>query len=212
MERKVEMPIPRSGSVGGEFPPNGIQARFRIDEATFRPETRFSPDIELSLSMIDKAYFGTPARFWVRLSQPRLDRVRKLRSEGTSDTLIKEILKEQGYTFTKVDEPEDPQVNRGGNTYKTLVAVCGGSYAESEKVLDEIDSYDELAAFFKGKTFVATIRLKERDGKQYVNINGEEPVFPDYGPAEAVDEANAADAEELPDFPKDWGPEANPAA
>src|SRR5215218_5714989 len=182
------MPIDRSGSVGGNIPENGVQARFRITQAEFRPETRFGPDIELQLQMIDEDYFGTPARFWVRLQQPRMDKVRRMRAEGLSDEIIKQALKEQGFKFKKIDEKDSTRINRGGNAYGVLLATCQGDHQKAEEVLDKLNSFDELAKYLKGKSFVGTTKVKKKDDKAYVNVNGKEELYPDMGPREQAQE------------------------
>ena len=182
------MPIDRSGSVGGNIPENGVQARFRITQAEFRPETRYGPDIELELQMIDEDYFGTPARFWVRLQQPRMDKVRKMRAEGMSDALIKEALKEQGFKVKKVDEKDSTRINRGGNAYGVLLATCRGDHQNAEAMLDKLNSFDELAKYLKGKSFAGTTKVKKKDDKSYVNVDGKEEIYPDMGPPEQVED------------------------
>jgi hypothetical protein len=208
------MPLPRTGSVsGGNLPPNGIQARFLATKGTFRPDTRFGPDIELSLDMVDEKYFGTPAKFWVSVQQPRLDLVRKWRKDKMKDKTIAQELRDRGFEFNKIDDPDEMVVGRGGNLYQTLVAVCGGDRQKAEEVLDRVESFEELAEYFVDKGFVATTKIKTKNAdsgeeRKFVNIDGQEEIYPDYGSTADVEAEIEADLDELPDD----APEAEPEA
>lgn len=217
------MPLPTAGTTqvaDSDLPPAGIQARFVIKDAVYRPDAKYGPDIQLYLEMIDEKYFGIPARFWVTLLQPRLALVRDLRQKGVTDKAIAETLKEKaakypesGYDFKKrIDEPQDPRISRGGNTYKVLTAAVDGDRKRAEEVLHELDEWAELAEFFIDKCFVATTRLKTKkdpdtgETRTFVNIDGQEDIFADV--AEKLEAATDADYEELPDYDDATSPPA----
>jgi hypothetical protein len=118
-----------------------------------------------------------------------------------SDKLIAEALRERGFKFKKVDEPDEMRVGRGGNTYKILTAV-EGTIRGAEDALQECDSFEDLAKRLVGGTFVGTTK-RSKDGK-YVQLDGNEEIYPvastrptgltvaDEGPDEQDDDSVAA--------------------
>ena len=92
-----------------------------------------------------------------------------------SDKLIKEALKERGFSFKKLDDPDKMVVGRGGNLYKILIAGTGSARAADE-LLAEVNGFDELAERLVGYRFVGTTK-KSKDGK-YVQLDGNEEIFP----------------------------------
>ena len=170
------MPIETTGSATAAVDiPAGIQAEIGIRKAAFDADGNFGPDIELDLDMLDEEYYGTPLKYWARIQQPRLDLVRKYRSDGMSDHLIKEALKERGFEFKKIDEPDKMKVGRRGNLYKILTAATGSTKA-ADQVLAECDDFDQLAERLVGGRFIGTTK-KSSDGK-YVQLDGNEEIFP----------------------------------
>jgi hypothetical protein len=107
------MAIPTSGSVSTEVPA-GLQTEFRIAKATFDPDGRFGPQVELDIEMVDEKFVGTQLRYWASVQRPRLDLVRKYRGDGMSDKLIAEALRERGHKCKKIDEEDTMTVGRGG--------------------------------------------------------------------------------------------------
>src|SRR4051794_9235664 len=120
------MPIDTTGSVASEVPA-ATQTEFRITESTFDPNNSYGPSFELVLELTDEKYLGTEMKYWAKIQQPRLDKVRRLRSDGLDDEDIASVLKKQGYKFKKVDEPDKMVVGRAGNLYKILTAVEGSA-------------------------------------------------------------------------------------
>src|SRR5215212_11025066 len=170
------MPIEITGAAGSSTEvPAGIQVPFKIKKATFQPDGKHGPAVELDKVITDARYYGTPLKYWARIQQPRLDMVRRLRADGMSDKLIKEALKERGFTCKKIDEEDKMVVGRGGNLFKILVAGTGSPQA-ADQLLAECDSFDELAERMVGCEFIGTTK-KSADGK-YVQLDGREEIFP----------------------------------
>jgi hypothetical protein len=187
------MAIPTSGSVSTEVPA-GLQTEFRIAKATFDPDGRFGPQVELDIEMVDEKFVGTQLRYWASVQRPRLDLVRKYRGDGMSDKLIAEALRERGHKCKKIDDEDTMTVGRGGNLYKLLVATTGSIHG-AETALQECDSFDELAQRLVGSTFVGTTK-KSVDGK-YVQLDGQEEIFPvASAPAPKEDASPEPDPEE----------------
>ncbi len=196
------MPIATTGSVATEVPA-GTQTEFRITNATFNPDGQYGPDIELDLELTDEEYLGTSLRYWARVQQPRLDKVKKFQKDGIDDETIASILKKQGFKFKKIDEPDTFTVGRSGNLYKMLTAVeCSPHGAEA--ALKRCNSFYELAECLLDGTFIGTTR-RSSDGK-YTQLDGTEDIFPVAAPAAAA-AANQAEVDEL-DFDDGMSPPA----
>jgi len=187
------MPLQTSGSVTTEVP-DGTQVRWSIKDATFEPDGQYGPDIELELDIITEKYIGTSTRYWAKIQQPRLDKVRKLRKEGLDDETIASALRKQGFEFNKIDEADAMVVGRGGALYSILAARCGGNRRAAEKVLEDCDTFNELAERLKEGVFVGTTKLS-KDG--YVRLDATEDIFPDAGGAES-DEDPEEDFDNIP--------------
>jgi hypothetical protein len=173
------MPIKTSGSTGTEIP-TGTQVSWRVREAAFDPNGRFGPTIELDLDIVTNEYIGTSTKYWARIQQPRLDKVAKLRGEGVEDELITAILQKQGFEFDELDELDEMLVGRSGALYSILQAGQGDGNA-AEKVLEQCDNFDELAARLVGGRFVGTTKLS-KDG--YVRLDATEDIFKDVAVAD----------------------------
>ncbi len=173
------MPIKTSGSTGTEIP-TGTQVSWRVREAAFDPNGRFGPTIELNLDITTDEYIGTSTKYWARIQQPRLDKLAKLRGEGVDDELISAILQKQGFEFDDLDDPDEMLVGRSGALYSILLAVQGDGNA-AEKVLEQCDSFDQLADRLVGGRFVGTTKLS-KDG--YVRLDATEDIFKDVAVAE----------------------------
>jgi hypothetical protein len=182
------MPIETTGSVATEVPA-GIQTEFRIASASFDPDGQYGPCFEIDLELNEEQYLGTTCRYWARVQQPRLDLVRKYRKDAMSDKLIAEALRERGFRFKKIEEPDAMKIGRGGNTYKILAAV-EGSVKDAEAALQRCGNFDELAKVFVDGVFVGTTRLSA-DGK-YIQLDGMEEIYPvASGALKARDEAES---------------------
>jgi len=189
------MPIETVGGSGSHDDiPAGSQVEFVVENATFDAKAKFGPDIELDLKTLGEEHYGIPLKYWARVQQPRLDLVRKWRGDGMSDKLIKEALKERGFSFKKIDEPDKMVVGRGGNLFKILVAGTGSPRAADE-LLNEVNSFEELAERVVGFRFVGTVK-KSADGK-YIQLDGKEEIFPPATPlvAAGAPAASSADGE-----------------
>src|SRR5215212_221629 len=169
------MPIEITGAAGSSTEvPAGIQVPFKIKKATFQPDGKHGPAVELDKVVTDPRYYGTPLKYWARIQQPRLDMVRRLRADGLGDKVIKDALKERGFDYKNIDEPDKMVVGRGGNLFKILVAGTGSPQA-ADQLLAECDSFDELAERMVDFEFVGTTK-KSKDGK-YVQLDGREEIF-----------------------------------
>ncbi len=168
-----------SGSTGTEVPA-GTQVSWRVREATFDPNGRYGPEVELELDVVTDEYLGTSTKYWARIQQPRLDKVTKLRGEGLDDETIATVLNKQGFEFGDLDEQDKMRVARGGALFAILTAGQG-DVASAEKVLKQCDSFDELAARLVGGRFVGTTSLS-KDG--YLRLDAREDIFKDVAVAE----------------------------
>lgn len=168
------MAIPTSGSVAADVPP-GTQTTFRIVDASFDEQNRYGPSFELELELTDEKYLGTALKYWAKVQQPRLDKVRKLRDSGLDDEDISEVLKKQNFKFKKLDDEDTFTVSRAGKLYAILSAV-EGSAKGAETALKKYDSFSELAASLIDGAFVGTTKLST-DGK-YAQLDGREEIFP----------------------------------
>jgi hypothetical protein len=193
------MPIPTTGSVEAEIA-GGTQLRWRIANAEFRPYGKFGPEVTLKLEVANPDHAGVETIYSAAIQRPRLDKVARLEKEGLKPKAIAEILREQGYHFDKIDEPDTLSVARGGNLYKILLASCGGDRVRAELALQKCDGFDELAEKLVGGTFVGTTKLSD---KGYVRLDGNEEIFPDLGSAEEVQATIDEELDELPDFDED---------
>jgi len=188
------LPIPTSGSLGADVP-SGIQTEFRITECAFEPDNQYGPCFELDLELVDEEYLGTYMKYWAKLQQPRLDKVRKWRQDGLDDETITSALRKQGFKFDKIDEPDTIGIGRNSNTYKILTAV-EGSVKGAEAVLRRCDSFDELAECLVDGSFIGTTK-RSADGK-YTKLDGKEEIYPVASKVSEDREATEAELEESP--------------
>jgi hypothetical protein len=79
-----------------------------------------------------------------------------------------------------------------------LLATCRGDHQNAEAILDKLNSFDELAKYLKGKSFVGTTKVKQKDDKSYVNVDGKEEIYPDMGPPEQAQEIAEEDFDNIP--------------
>src|SRR5215210_2155672 len=175
------MPLKTSGSVTTEVP-DGTQVRWAIKDAIFEPDGIYGPDLELALDIVTDEYIGTSTKYWAKIQQPRLDKVRKLRKEGLDDKTIATALRNQGFEFHRIDEPDERVIGRGGALYSILLARCGGDRRAAEKVLQNCDTFEDLADSLKDGVFVGTTKLT-KDG--YVRLDATEEIYPDKEGSEA---------------------------
>jgi hypothetical protein len=194
------MPLETTGSVGTEEVPAGTQVRWRIQNAAFEPDGRYGPDIELDLDIVTEEYLGTSTRYWARIQQPRLDKVRKFRKDGLDDETIGTVLAKQGFGFDRIDDPDKMVVGRSGALYNILVAVQGGDRKKAEAVIKLCNSFDDLAEHFVGGRFVGTTKLS-KDG--YVRLDATEEIYPDAEARAALAAETDAEIGELSDDDSD---------
>lgn len=170
------------GSVGTEIP-DGAQVRWGIKDATWEPDGKYGPDFELNLEAKNDEYFGTTAKMWPRVQEPRLDLVRKLRKDEVPDsaiaeTLKKKALKNKAYDFKEsIDEPDRRVLSRLGGAYKVfLAAVAGGDHRKAEAILKECESFDDLADRMVGGSFVIATKVNDEG---YLRFDLREEIYPD---------------------------------
>jgi hypothetical protein len=190
------MPLETTGSVGTEVPA-GVQVRWAIQDATFDPDGRYGPSIELDLSIVTEEYLGNSTRYWASIQQPRLDKVRKLRKEGLDDETIATALNKQGFIFDKIDDSDKMAIGRSGALYSVLAAVKGGDRKKAEKAIQDCDSFYDLATHLSGGTLVGTTKLTD-DG--YVRLDAKEEIFPDLSGGTAAERAEETE-EDFGDIP-----------
>jgi hypothetical protein len=191
------LPIPISGSAGTTEVPAGIQTEFRITDCIFDENNQYGPSFELDLELTDEKFLGTSMKYWARVQQPRLDKVRRWRQDGLDDETISSALRKQGFKFKKMDEPDIMQVGRSSNLYKILTAA-EGSTKGAEAVLRRCDSFKELAEALIDGSFIGTTK-RSVDGK-YVKLDGKEEIFPVASVAFASQKATEVELDALPEF------------
>ncbi len=188
------MPIPVSGSVGADVP-DGVQTEFRITEAAFDENNKYGPSFELTLELAEEDYLGVSMKYWAKVQQPRLDKVRKWRQDGLDDETIASALKKQGFKFKKLDEPDTLQIGRSSNLYKILTAV-EGSAKGAEALLKRANTFEELAKALEDGSFIGTTK-RSADNK-YVKLDGKEEIYPVASKVLKEREATEAELEDLP--------------
>ncbi len=185
------MPIPVSGSVGADVP-DGVQTEFRITEAAFDENNKYGPSFELTLELAEEDYLGVSMKYWAKVQQPRLDKVRKWRQDGLDDETIASALQKQGFKFKKLDEPDTLQIGRSSNLYKILTAV-EGSAKGAEALLKRANTFEELAKALEDGSFIGTTK-RSADNK-YVKLDGKEEIYP--VASKVLKEREAAEADLL---------------
>jgi hypothetical protein len=188
------MPLETTGSVGTEEVPVRTQVRWTIRAAAFEPDGQYGPDIALDLDITDEQYLGAGTKYWAKIQQPRLDKVRKLRKDGLDDETIATVLKKQGFKFDRVDEPDKMVIGRSGALYSVLLATQGGDRKKAEAVIKLCDSFHDLAAHLEGGTFVGTTKLS-KDG--YLRLDLTEEVYPDVEARDAMQAETDGEIDEL---------------
>ncbi len=188
------MPIPVSGSIGADVP-DGVQTEFRITEAAFDENNKYGPSFELTLELAEEDYLGVSMKYWAKVQQPRLDKVRKWRQDGLDDETIASALKKQGFKFEKLDEPDTLQIGRSSNLYKILTAV-EGSAKGAEALLKRANTFEELAKALEDGSFIGTTK-RSADNK-YVKLDGKEEIYPVASKVLKEREATDAELEDLP--------------
>ena len=135
----------------------GTQVEVLVADATYDPEGRFGPAVELELEVLKPtAQAGDTILSTFSLSQPRLSKVRDLRTDGFDDEAIASALRNKNFEFESIDDPETPKL--GGALLRIVKACYGGDARAVKKLLAECDSFDELAAALIGRRFVAATR------------------------------------------------------
>jgi hypothetical protein len=146
----------------------GTQVTVQVVDATYDPEGRFGPAVELELEVEEpKEHAGTIILSTFGLSQPRLNKVRDLRNDGFDDEAIAEVLRKKNFEFDKIDEPETPRL--GGALLRITKACYNEDPRAIRKLLAECDSFHDLADALVGKRFVASTR---KDKNDYTRIDG----------------------------------------
>jgi hypothetical protein len=146
----------------------GTQVEVLVADATYDAEGRFGPAVELELEVLKPvAHAGSTILSTFGLSQPRLSKVRDLRADGFDDEAIAAALKNKNFEFEGIDDPETPKL--GGALLRIVKACYGGDARAVKKLLDECDTFDELADALVGRRFVAMTR---KDKNDYTRIDG----------------------------------------
>jgi hypothetical protein len=146
----------------------GTQVEVEVVDATYDEEGRFGPAVELTLEVLKpSAHTGDSILSTFGLSQPRLSKVRDLRADGLDDEAIASVLKNKNFEFENIDDPETPKL---GGALLRIVKACYNADARAvKKLLDECDTFDDLADALIGRRFVATTR---KDKNDYTRLDG----------------------------------------
>jgi hypothetical protein len=146
----------------------GTQVEVVVGDATYDEEGRFGPAVELALEVLrPSAHAGDSILSTFGLSQPRLSKVRDLRADGLDDEAIASVLENKNFEFESIDDPETPKL--GGALLRIVKACYNADTRALKKLLDECDTFDDLADALIGRCFVATTR---KDKNDYTRIDG----------------------------------------
>jgi hypothetical protein len=146
----------------------GTQVEVVVGDATYDEEGRFGPAVELALEVLrPSAHAGDSILSTFGLSQPRLSKVRDLRADGLDDEAIASVLENKNFEFESIDDPETPKL--GGALLRIVKACYNADTRAVKKLLEECDTFDDLADALIGRRFVATTR---KDKNDYTRIDG----------------------------------------
>jgi hypothetical protein len=173
----------------------GTQIEVEVADATYDEEGRFGPAVELALDVHKPStHAGDSVLSTFGLSQPRRSKVRDLRADGLDDEAIATVLENKNFEFETIDDPETPKL---GGALLRIVKACYNADARAvKKLLEECDTFDELADALIGRRFVATTR---KDKNEYTRIDGKGEfyrVMPEAKPGLASAPANGSSANE----------------
>ncbi len=182
----------------------GTQVAVEIADATYDEEGRFGPAVELALDVLTpSAHAGDSILSTFGLSEPRRSKVRDLRNDGLDDEAIATVLENKNFEFETIDDPETPKL---GGALLRIVKACHDADARAvKKLLEECDSFDDLADALIGRRFVCTTR---KDKNDYTRVDGKGEFYrvmrdePESGLQHKQQEANAATKPERDD--PDW--------
>jgi len=151
----------------------GTQVEVLVGDAVYDEEGRFGPAIELTLEVLrPSAHAGDTILSTFGLSQPRLSKVRDLRADGLDDEAIASVLRKKNFQFEQIDDPETPKL---GGALLRIVKACYNEDARAiKKLLDECDTFHDLADALIGRRFVASTR---KDKNKYTRIDGKADFF-----------------------------------
>lgn len=167
----------------------GTQVEVLIADANYDEEGRFGPEIEFSLDVLKpSAHVGETIMSTFGLSQLRLSKVRDLRADGLDDETIAKVLEKKGFQFEDIDDPETPKL--GGALLRIVKACCNADPRALKKLLEECDTFHDLANALIAKSFVATTR---KDKNDYTRLDGKGEFY-------RVMTSTQAEAEEEEDF------------
>jgi hypothetical protein len=151
--------------------PEGTRVAVEVEKATYQPDNQYGPQFEVDLQVLKPGqYAGEQIRSWLSLSQPRLGKVRDLRSQGVKDAAIREALEEKGFEFTNIDDPEEPRL--GGGVKRAVRAGTGNDPRAYRELVDSCDTFDELAAAMVGLRLTVAIR-HDKEGRSKVDGNAD---------------------------------------
>jgi hypothetical protein len=109
----------------------GSQVVVEVADATYDEEGRFGAAIELALEVIKPAeHAGDTILSTFGLSQPRLSKVRDLRNDGLDDEAIAAVLRNKGFEFEEIDDPETPKL---GGALLRVVKACYNADARGQE-------------------------------------------------------------------------------
>jgi hypothetical protein len=140
----------------------GTQIEALIGDANYDADGRFGPAVELELEVMKPhVHAGETVFSTFSLSQPRMSKVRDLRADGLDDEAIASVLRNKGFQFEKIDDPETPKL---GGALLRIVKACYNEDARAiKKLLTEASGFDELADALVGRRFICTTRVDKND-------------------------------------------------
>jgi hypothetical protein len=154
----------RSKDGGTDVPP-GERLRFGIKKAV-EDWGDHGPQVRMNLEILDGEYKGETITDWSSLAQPRTDFVKALRNKDYSDEKIAEILRNEGYDFEEVDEPEDEvKIGETGKLMNILMAAFDGNV----EAIDSAPSIPALLEVLEDRSFVSITKKRGKD-KKYTGI------------------------------------------
>jgi hypothetical protein len=152
-------------SEGGSQVPPGEKIRFGI-KSVVEDWGQHGPQAKFELKVLGGEHEGATIFDWASLAQPRLDFVKALRNKDYTDEKIAEILRERGFEFEDIDEPEDDvKVGDTGKLMNILMATFDGDV----EAIDSFESIAELLEALEGRSFVSITKRRGKSG-DYVGI------------------------------------------
>jgi hypothetical protein len=173
--------------------PDGEKLRFFIKKAV-QDWGDYGPQAKFTLEVLGGQFAGETIIDWASLVQPRLNFVANLREKKDengerkyTDEKIAEILRDRGFEFARIDEPEDDvRFSENGKFHK----ICLSAYGDEAEKIHSFDDIDDLIESLVGRSLKA---VTKRSGN-YTKIAWDMIYVDD----EAAEETAEEDFENIP--------------